>query len=105
MRLRCGAVGHQQQQSRAARSQPVPRNLSIQRRDRMSNRQDMMRHRRTSTDHPFAQPETITGRSAGVLLTVDDQDRRVIQSGRQISPETEWHPPGALGASGEGLLS
>jgi hypothetical protein len=68
-------------------SQPLPRNLAIQRRDRMSNRQDMMRHCRTSTNKPFGKPSTVTRGSAAVLFTVDDQNRYAIQTVCRVSPE------------------
>jgi hypothetical protein len=52
----------------------------------MSNRQNMMRHRRTSMGQTLGEPRTVTRRSAAVLLTVDDQDRRTYPDGSANQP-------------------
>ena len=47
----------------------------------------MMRHRRTSAGQALGRPYSITGGSAAILLAVDDQNRRAVQTDRQVIPE------------------
>jgi len=53
----------------------------------MPNRQDTMRHCRASTGQALGQTCSITGGSAGVLVSIYGQYRRAKEAGRQFIAE------------------
>jgi hypothetical protein len=61
--------------------------VSVHHGGRVADWQEMVGHHRTTVGQTLRQPHTIAGRSTTVLLTVEDQDRRAIETGRQIIPE------------------
>ena len=69
------------------RPKPLTRNSLVLGGNRVADRQHMMGHQCSSTNQPLSQSQAIAGRSATVLLTVDDQHRRTVQAVREIVGE------------------
>jgi hypothetical protein len=54
---------------------------------RVAGRQHTMGHRCARMNQPLLQSQAVAGRSATILLTVDDQHRRIVQAVREVVRE------------------